>query len=137
MDPIDVTKDAHPEGELNNQAEGRQTQTCSVTVDVKRSPTNKRVIHVSGELVRGATATMRRVVADELNRSPALLALDLSGVSCIDAEGIDALVLAATQAGESDISFCLVGVQGHPVGTALADAELTELFEIVDADSDS
>jgi anti-sigma B factor antagonist len=137
MDPIDVTKDAHREGELNNQAEGRQTQTCSVTVDVKRSPTNKSVIHVSGELVRGATATMRQVVADELNRSPALLALDLSGVSCIDAEGIDALVLAATQAGESDISFCLVGVHGHPVGTALADAELTELFEIVDADSDT
>ena len=80
---------------------------------------------------------MRRVVADELNRSPALLALDLTAVSCIDAEGIDALVLAATQAGESDISFCLVGVHGHPVGTALADAELTELFEIVDADSDT
>jgi anti-sigma B factor antagonist len=137
MDPIDVTKDAHREGELNNQAEGRQTQTCSVTVDVKRSPTNKSVIHVSGELVRGATATMRRVVADELNRSPTLLALDLTGVSCIDAEVIDALVLAATQAGESDISFCLVGVHGHPVGTALADAELTELFEIVDADSDT
>jgi anti-anti-sigma factor len=123
--------------EVNDQAVGRQTQTCSVTVDVKRSPTDKSVIHVSGELARGATATMRRVVADELNRSPALLALDLSGVSCIDAEGIDALVLAATQAGESDMSFCLVGVQGHPVGTALADAELTELFEIIDADSDS
>src|SRR5258705_3412741 len=137
MDPIDVTKDAHPEGELNNQAEGRQTQTCSVTVDVKRSPTNKSVIRVSGELVRGATATMRQVVADELNRSPALLALDLSGVSCIDAEGIDALVLAATQARESDISFCLVVVQRQPVRTALGDAELTELFEIVDADSDS
>jgi anti-anti-sigma factor len=131
VDPIDVTKDAHPEGELNNQAEGRQTQTCSVTVDVKRSLTDKSVIHVSGELVRGTTATMRRVVADELNRSPALLALDLSGVSCIDAEGIDALVLAATQAGESDISFGLVGVHAGAVGAALAEAELTELFEIL------
>ena len=123
--------------EVNDQAVGRQTQTCSVTVDVKRSPTDTSVIHVSGELARGATATMRQVVATELKRSPALLALDLSGVNRIDAEGIDALVSAATQAGESDISFCLVGVQGHPVGTALADAELTELFEIVDADSDS
>ena len=80
---------------------------------------------------------MRQVVANELNRSPALLALDLTEVNRIDAEGIDALVSAATQAGESDISFCLVGVHGHPVGTALADAELTELFEIVDADSDT
>jgi anti-sigma B factor antagonist len=122
---------------VNNQAEGRQTQTCSVTVDVKRSPTNKSVIYVSGELLRGATATMRRVVANELNLSPALLALDLTGVNRIDAEGIDALVSAATQAGESDISFCLVGVHGHPVGAALADAELMELFEIFAADSDT
>jgi len=35
---------------------------------------------------------MRQVVANELNRSPALLALDLSGVNRIGAEGIDALV---------------------------------------------
>lgn len=115
---------------MNDEAEGRQTQTCSVTVDVKRSPTNKCVIHVSGELVRGAAATMRQVVANELNRSPALLALDLSWVNRIDAEGIDALVSAATQAGESDVSFCLVGVHVGPVEAALADAELTELFEI-------
>ena len=130
-------KNAHPEGELNNQAEGRQTQTCSVTVDVKRSPTNTSVIYVSGELLRGATATMRRVVATELNRSPALLALDLSGVNRIDAEGIDALVSAATQAGESDISICLVGVQAGPVEAALAEAELSELFEILATLSDT
>jgi anti-anti-sigma regulatory factor len=122
---------------LNNQAEGRRTQTCSVTVDLKRFPTNKSVVYVSGELLRGATATMRRIVANELNRSPALLALDLSGVIRIDAEGIDGVVSAATQAGESDISFCLVGVHGHPVGTALADADLLELFEISAPDSDT
>jgi anti-anti-sigma factor len=122
---------------MNNPAEGQQTQTRSATVDVKRSPKNKSVISVGGELLRGATATMRRVVADELNRSPALLMLDLSGVMCIDAEGIDALVSAATQAGESDISLCLAGVHGHPVGTALAEADLLELFEIFTADSDS
>jgi anti-sigma B factor antagonist len=80
---------------------------------------------------------MRRVVATELNRSLALSALDLSGVNRIDAEGIAALVSAATQAGESDISFCLVGVHGHPVGIALADAELMELFEIFAAASDT
>ncbi|MFL6081812.1 MAG: STAS domain-containing protein [Mycobacterium sp.] len=104
---------------------------------MNRSPTNKSVIYVGGQLLRGATTTMRRVVANELNRSPTLLALDLSGVIRIDAEGIDALVSAATQAGESDISLCLVGVHGHPVGTALADAELLELFEIFAADSDT
>jgi anti-sigma B factor antagonist len=122
---------------MNNQAEGQLAQTCSVTVDVKRSSTNKSVIHVSGELLRGTTATMRRVVANELNRAPTLLVLDLSGVIRIDAAGIDAVVAAATQAGESDISLCLVGVHGHPVGTALADAELLELFEIFAADTDT
>jgi anti-anti-sigma regulatory factor len=122
---------------MTNQAEEQQTRVCSVTVDVKRTSTNKSVIYVSGELLRGATATMRRVVANELNRWPALLVLDLSGVIRINAEGVDALVSAATQAGESDISLCLVGVHGHPVGTALADAELLELFEIFTADSDT
>jgi|SRR5580692_9178527 anti-sigma B factor antagonist len=136
MDSTDATK-IRSGSEVNDQAEGRQTQTCSATVDVKRSPTNKSVIHVSGELARGATATMRRVVATELNRSPALLALDLSGVNRIDAEGIDALVSAATQAGESDISFCLVGVHAGPVGAALAEAELSELFEIFATLSDT
>jgi anti-sigma B factor antagonist len=115
---------------VNDPAEGRRTQTSSVTIDVKRSPTNNSVRHVSGELLRGATATTRRIVATELNRSPALLALDLSGVNRIDAEGIAALVSAATQAGESDISICLVGVHAGPVEAALAEVELNELFEI-------
>jgi anti-anti-sigma regulatory factor len=62
-------------------------------------------MYVKGALLRGATATMRRLVANELNRSPALLVLDLSGVIRIDAEGIDAVVSAAAQAGESDNSL--------------------------------
>ncbi len=44
--------------------------------------------------------------------------------------GIAGLVSVATQAGESDISLCLVRVQGRPVRKALAAAELTEPFEI-------
>jgi anti-anti-sigma factor len=136
MDSTDATK-MRTGSEVNDQAVGRQTQTCSVTVDVKRSPTDKSVIHVSGELTRGATARMRRVVATELKRSPAVLALDLTGVNRIDAEGIDALVSAATQAGESDISFGLVGVHAGAVGAALAEAELTELFEIFTSLSDT
>lgn len=85
----------------------------------------------------GATAIMRRAVTKELNRSPALLVLDMSGVIRIDDDGLAAVVSAATHAGESDISLCLVGVHGHPVGSALAEAELLELFEISTADSDA
>ena len=40
------------------------------------------------------------------------------------------LVWAAEAAGESDILFCLSGVQGVLVQDALAAAELTELFEV-------
>jgi anti-sigma B factor antagonist len=132
-----MAQNAYRESGLNDQAVGRQTQTCSVTVDVKRSPTDKSVIHVSGELARGATETMSQVVATELKRSPALLALDLSRVNHIDAEGIDALVSAATQAGESDISICLAGVHTGPVEAAPAEAELSELFEILATLSDT
>jgi anti-sigma B factor antagonist len=119
------------------QAEERRRQTGPVNIDVKRSSTNKSVILVSGELRSGATAPMRRAVTIELNRSPALLVLDMSGVIRIDVEGVAAVVSAATQAGESDISLCLVGVHGHPVGRALAEAELLELFEIFSADIDT
>lgn len=124
MDSTDATK-MRTGSEVNDQAEGRQTRTCSVTVDVKRSPTNKSVIHVSGELARGATATMRQVVATELKRSPALLALDLTRVNRIDTEGIAALVSVGGDASRRiRVSFCLVGAQAGPVRAALADAEL-------------
>lgn len=122
---------------MTDHAEEQGEQTDYVNVDVKRSSTNKSVIYVSGELRSGATAPMRRAVTIELNRSPALLVLDMSGVIRIDAEGVAAVVSAATHAGESDISLCLVGVHGHPVGTALAEAELLELFEICSADIDT
>jgi anti-anti-sigma regulatory factor len=65
------------------------------------------------------------------------LALDLTRVNRIDAEGIAALVSAVTQAGESDISICLVGVHTGPVEAALAEAELSELFEILATLSDT
>jgi anti-sigma B factor antagonist len=116
---------------MTEQAKGNGARSGSVTVNVQRSATDKTIVHVSGELLGDAAAKLRRIVSNELMRPPSLLALDLSDVTRIDSAGIDALVSAATQAGEADISFCLVGVQAGPVATALADAELTELFEIV------
>lgn len=111
--------------------------TVNVTVDVQRSPTGQSIVHVSGELVGNSSAAMRRVVGSELMRSPELLALDLSEVTRIDSGGIDGLVSAATSAGESDISFCLIGVQDGPVGNALARAKLSELFEMIHDLSDA
>jgi anti-sigma B factor antagonist len=122
---------------MKEHSEAIGTQSDTLAVDVQRSPINKSVVHVSGELLRDSTQAMQRIVTDELLRAPAQLALDLSEVTNIDAIGIAVLVSVATQAGESDISFCLVGVRGRPVGKALAAAELTELFEIFPTVSDT
>ena len=37
-------KNPHPESEMKNQAEGQQSQTYSVSIDVKPSTTNKSVV---------------------------------------------------------------------------------------------
>lgn len=101
---------------MKEHSEAIGTQSDTLAVDVQRSSINKSVVHVSGELLLDSTEAMQRIVTDELLRAPAQLALDLSEVTNIDATGIAVLVSVATQAGESDISFCLVGVRGRPVG---------------------
>jgi anti-sigma B factor antagonist len=118
---------------LNDDA----TQSEFVSFDVQRSPTGKSVVRVSGELIRDIPAQLTRIVEQELMRAPSPLVLDLSAVTHINATGVDALVSAATVAGESDISLCLVGVEGRSVGAALAAAELTELFELFPSVNDA
>jgi anti-sigma B factor antagonist len=119
----------------NGNKAGNQSEADSV--DVQRLPTGKSVVRVSGELIRGTTSQLTRIVEEELMRAPTPLVLDLSAVTHITATGVDALVSAATAAGESDISFCLVGVEGRSVGAALAAAELTELFELFPSVNDA
>jgi anti-sigma B factor antagonist len=114
---------------------GKQSEADSV--DVQRFPTGKSVVRVSGELIQDTTSQLTRIVEEELMRAPTPLILDLSAVTHITATGVHALVSAATAAGESDISFCLVGVEGRSVGAALAAAELTELFELFPSVNDA
>jgi anti-sigma B factor antagonist len=101
-----------------------------VRVEVERGAGDRCVVHLGGQLVSDYCGPVRRVVAGELFRAPALLALDVAGVTGIDSAGVDALTSAATQAGECDIAFCLVGADRGPVAGALAHAHLTDLFEI-------
>jgi anti-anti-sigma factor len=109
----------------------RAIEFTSVLIDVRRSAVDCSIIRIQGELRNGVTAPVWRTLETELGRSPEQVALDLSGVTAIDKAGIGVLVAAATHAGESDISFCLIGAQESAVGAALADADLTELFEIL------
>ena len=106
---------------------------ASVSIDVRRAHVDRSVIRIQGGLLYAATTSVWRTVEKELRRSPELVALDLSEVTDIDAAGLGVLVAAAGCAGESDISFCLVGAHEGAVGTALAAADLTELFEILPA----
>ena len=116
---------------MNQPLENHARRAGRVGIDVERSPDASCVVQVKGELLSASTPKLRRIIADELNRSPTALVLDLAGVTRIDDAGVDALVSAATQAGESDIALCLIAVRGSVVAGALADAELTELFEIL------
>lgn len=88
------------------------------------------MVDVVGDLSGDAAEAVKRTIADELARSPALLVVDLSGVARVDADGVDALASSAATAGESDISFCLVAPRASPIHDALAAAVLLELFEI-------
>jgi anti-sigma B factor antagonist len=107
---------------------------CSSThIDIRRALVDTSVISIQGELCRPTTTSVWRTVEAELRRAPDSVALDLSDVTGIDAAGLGVLVCTAISAGESDISFCLVGAREGAVGAALAQANLTELFEIVPA----
>jgi anti-anti-sigma factor len=119
----------------NGNNGGKQSEAN--TVDVQRFPTGKSVVRVGDDLIREAPSQLTRIVEEELMRAPSPLVLDLSAVTHITASGVDALVSAATAAGESDISFCLVGVEGRSVGAALAAAELMEMFEVFPSVNDA
>jgi anti-sigma B factor antagonist len=101
-----------------------------ITVEVWHSPTKEAVVYVAGQVTGDASLSVLRVVTDVVLRQPAEVALDVSEVTSIDAGGVQALLSIAAEAAELDISLCLVGAQGGAVSIALADAGLTEAFEI-------
>jgi hypothetical protein len=53
-----------------------------------------------------ASRGLNRTVAEQLSMLPVGLIIDLSLVRRIDADGLEALTIAATLAGESDIALC-------------------------------
>ncbi len=113
--------------------ENNTAATCRYTADieVRRKLLDSSVIRIRGGLSDAAAASVWQTVETEFRRTPELVALDVSDVTEIDATGLGVLVAAADRAGESDISLCLVGAAEGVVGTALAAADVTDLFEIV------
>jgi anti-sigma B factor antagonist len=110
---------------------GKDDQGGSFRIEPQYLPGDDTVVvEAVGDLSGDAAQVLKRTIADELARSPALLVVDLSGVARVDADGVDALASSAATAGESDISFGLVAPRGSPIRDALAAAVLLELFEI-------
>lgn len=107
------------------------TYLSSAYIELCRTLVDSSVIRIRGELSDAAAACVWRTLETEFLRTPDLVALDVSDVTEIDAAGVGVLVAAADRAGESDISLCLVGADEGAVGSALAAADVTELFEIV------
>lgn len=102
----------------------------AITVEVSQSPAKEAVVCVTGHVTGDASLSVLRVVKDVLICQPAEVALDVSEVTSIDPGGVQALLNIAAEAAELDVSLCLVGAQRGPVSMALADAGLTEVFEI-------
>jgi anti-sigma B factor antagonist len=107
------------------------THSGPVNIEIRRKLVDSSVIRIQGGLLNAAATSIWRAVESEFRRTPELVALDVSDVTDIDGAGVAVLVAAADCAGEADISLCLVGAHEGVVGTALAAADVTELFEIV------
>jgi anti-anti-sigma regulatory factor len=88
------------------------------------------VIRVVGDFCGEGAVRVRRTLAGELTGSPAVLVLDLSEVARIDAQGVDALHLAAELAANEDIGLCLVAPAQGAAKAALDAVESTDTFEI-------
>ena len=105
-------------------------QGGSFSCTVQRLPAGITIIRATGDLNSEASSQLSPLAADELSREPAQVVLELSNLTSVDNAGVDALVSASGLAGEPDISFGLVASHAGPVLTALAEAGLTERFEV-------
>jgi anti-anti-sigma regulatory factor len=95
------------------------------------------IVKVAGDLCGDGAARTRRTLAGELTGAPAFLVLDLSGVTSIDAEGVDTLHVAAELTADEDIGLCLVAPVKGSVRVALAAVNKTEIFDIFSSVGDA
>ncbi len=100
------------------------------TYSVQRLRSGVSVVRASGDLDDETYSGFHRVVADELERRPRHLVIELSGVTSTDGAAVRTLNAASAIAGESDIGLCLIAPSASPIVESLAAAEMIERFEI-------
>ena len=111
-----------------SDAEGQLGKSFSCTA--QRLPSGTTTVRVTGDFDGDTSSQLYRLVAEELAREPAQLALEVSDAMPVDSAAVETLVSVSALAGESDISFCLVAPPNGPIVRALAAADLIERFEI-------
>ena len=104
-------------------------ESSDLTVRLRRLSSGTTIVDVVGA-VRGQGATaLRQRLNEEVIGSAQRIIVELSEVTLIDGQGIDALRSGAEIAGETDVGFCLVAPAHGPVTQAFAAARVSELFE--------
>lgn len=109
----------------------------STNISVSQFPTAEYVVTVDDPASWETWSVIGQISNHIIGHSPRLLVLDLTGLHSLDLTGLEALCGVAAQAGESDIAFCVVGARDGPIVMAIAEAGLTELFELVESASDA
>jgi anti-anti-sigma factor len=126
---IPGSTDSSRDGDPIGHGAGNDQRSESGSVDVQRFG-RLSVLHFNGDLIDDSAATLDQAVAEELQRSPEHVTLDLRGVKCLDSIGIDGLLSDADLASECAVSFVLVAAEAGPVGAALAKADVRQRFEV-------
>ena len=102
-------------------------------VTVQDFPPGRYVLRLVDPVTPDIWFSMHSIFRRVLRESPRLIVLDLSQLTSLDTNGVAALESAAAEAGENDIALCLVGARAGPVGAGLANAHISELFEMFDS----
>jgi anti-anti-sigma factor len=89
-----------------------------------------RVVRVRGELNETTAFSFERLAQEALAAGRGLVVLDLSDVTTLGPEGVQALVRVAYRAGEADIGLCLAGADRDAIINPLDAAGVRDLFEI-------
>jgi anti-anti-sigma factor len=71
------------------------------------SQSSRDVLHLSGALDRAASPELRQEIGGTLSRGPAVLVIDLSGVSGVDGAGLAVLVYACRAATAAHVKLVL------------------------------
>lgn len=113
-----------------------------LNVEPQRPSADETVLRVVGEIDAHTASRLSRALHHELDERPAVVVLDLSGVSFVGVAGLRVLRCAADRAASTRVALRLVYPHPSPVRSALGAAGMTGMpagfptvAEALDADA--